>query len=281
MHDDPVLVFQVGKVGSASIVNSLTKAGIYALHVHSIESFLQFNYKSSLPPFRFTEDEDRYIRDKFAKMKKLRIITAVREPIARDLSQFFQKFGELSEMFRTYNMIGDEDLYDTCLKYLDTSISSIYEPGTQEILPKYKGLFRNGGSFRSHVLSGIQHGKLFDWFDLELKSVFGVDVYDYPFDKEKGYVIIENENVDVLVYRLENLNDLEGVIGDFVGCGTDFRLESRNISSERVYGDFYNEFRNRLRLPQEYIDFYYKGNPRMDHFYSEDEKQQFLSKWTR
>jgi hypothetical protein len=105
-------------------------------------------------------------------------------------------------------------------------------------------------------------------------------VYDHPFDREKGYGIIRKDNVEILIYRLENLNELEQVIGDFVGLD-DFKLEPANMAEQKLYDSFYKEFVKNVKLPKSYVDVYYKDNPRMDHFYSKEDKQRFLARWNK
>ena len=46
-----------------------------------------------------------------------------------------------------------------------------------------------------------------DWIDVEIKSPFNIDVFDKNYDEQKGYMIIEHENVSLLVIKLEKLNE--------------------------------------------------------------------------
>ena len=41
----------------------------------------------------------------------------------------------------------------------------------------------------------------------------------------------------------------------------------------------YKNVRDVIKIPRDIVDFYYKDNPRMDHFYTEEEKTEFLKKW--
>jgi glutamate mutase epsilon subunit len=131
--------------------------------------------------------------------------------------------------------------------------------------------------------TGNRHNKyldVFEWFDVELKAVFGIDVYDYPFDREKGYSIIEQDNVEVLVIKLEKINSLEQVIGDFVEV-SDFKLINSNVSDKKPYKYLYKNMREEIRIPREVVDRYYKNSPRMKHFYTEEEINMFYKKWEK
>ena len=110
--------------------------------------------------------------------------------------------------------------------------------------------------------------------------MFGIDVFEYPFDKEKGYSIIKKDNIEVLLMKLEKLNGLEQIIGRFAGA-PHFKLINANIGEKKQYAYLYKDVKDTMKIPREVFDFYYKGNPRMDHFYSEEEKAAFLKKWEK
>ena len=46
-----------------------------------------------------------------------------------------------------------------------------------------------------------------------MKEVFGIDVFAYPFDAEKGYTLIKEGNIELLLMKMEKLSELENVIG--------------------------------------------------------------------
>jgi len=116
------------------------------------------------------------------------------------------------------------------------------------------------------------------WFDRELKSVFGVDVYAIPFDPAKGYEIYESEKARVLLVRLEDLRSRAPVaFGDFLGLG-DFRLADTNVAEAKGYADVYRRFVASVRLPHDYIERMYDSRYAR-HFYSEDELDAFRLRW--
>jgi hypothetical protein len=171
-----------------------------------------------------------------------------------------------------FNVMCEKDMQDACFQFMRYSVNRQFE--SNEESENY--LFRH---FMDSFCCPIKYGKMFDWFDWEIKEIYGIDIYEYPFDKEKGYSIIKKGNIEIMIYRLENLNKLESIVGDFVGLD-DFKLESANTAEQKPYNSIYREFAKTILLPKEYVDFYYKNNPRMDHFYSKEEKRQFLTKWS-
>jgi hypothetical protein len=122
------------------------------------------------------------------------------------------------------------------------------------------------------------NGYQFEWFNAELKEVFGIDVYSYPFDKDKGYSVIKWDDIEVLVVKLEKLNELERIVGEFAGA-PQFKLLNANEASKKGYRDLYRSIRESVKIPREVVSLYYDGNRFMDHFYSEEEKRSFLKKW--
>ena len=105
-----------------------------------------------------------------------------------------------------------------------------------------------------------------------------MDVYAYPFDKEKGYTVIKTDYMEIFLYRLEDLNNLEKELAEFIDC-PEFHLISGNRNTDKEYQFAYKEFMKVFKVPQELVDFYYKDNPYMDHFYSEEQKQEMVKRW--
>ena len=117
----------------------------------------------------------------------------------------------------------------------------------------------------------------FDWFDLQLKNYFDIDVYKYPFDKKTGYTIIKEGHLEVLVLRLENMKMLENVIGEFVEV-KNFRLVNANESRNKIYKYLYNYVKENIVLPKEYFDCY-MNNEKALHFYTREDLQGFLEEF--
>src|SRR5581483_2953453 len=117
-----------------------------------------------------------------------------------------------------------------------------------------------------------------DWFDLELRDVFGIDVFAEPFDRARGYQIYENARARALVIRLEDLNRAAAnALSEFLNI-PDFKLVPANIGENKVYGALYKEYTNSLRLPQAYIDEAHSKDF-IRHFYTEQELAASVARW--
>lgn len=149
---NPVLIYQMGKVGSTSVYKSLLEKGYEknnnCLHVHEL-----FNLDSRM--------EDEYIATNRRK-EPWKIITLTREVVARNISDFFQNCtNETGGWFYGSR----EEVKNAPIKSL---IRHFYHR------PVWK------------------HNWAINWFDSQLKRYFDVDVYNSPFDFSKNYVINKN-----------------------------------------------------------------------------------------
>jgi hypothetical protein len=173
-----ILVHQMGKVGSTSIVQSLEaldlEAPIYHTHSLDIEHLkARETYKRShrqrIPPRVL---EGQYIRQAFDKgldSPRWKVITLVREPITRNISAFFQNVQEcIPDFFYRYGA-GDIEV--------------------AEIIDVF--------------LHHFDHDVPLTWFDHQVKAVFDIDIFATDFDKSQGYKIFNGHRADLLLIRLE------------------------------------------------------------------------------
>lgn len=116
-----------------------------------------------------------------------------------------------------------------------------------------------------------------DWFEDHIEKTFDINIFEYPFDKEKGYSIIKKNNISIFIYRLDKLSQLEREIGEFVG-DTSFTLVKTNVASDKEYSFAYNEYLKNVKIKKEFFNTltYSKG---MTHFYTDEECRQYKNKW--
>ncbi len=233
--DNHILILQPGKVGSTSVVASLRKAFIPCAHIHSITGK------------GFLFDGGIKGTELLRKVNKVKVISMVRDPIAKSIAHYFQCFNDGIVAHRTTLVLPDT-----------------FE-GVKALLERERSMGKDGA--------------LFEWFNREIKEPFGVDIYAHDFDRERGYQIICEGNVELLLIKMENLDECGDVIGQFVGS-RDFRLIRANMGYDKLYRFAYEKLKRTIEIPRHILDFYYKGNKAMDHFYTEEEKQQFFLKWT-
>lgn len=252
-----VLNFAPGKTGSSTVFDSVDKNKFISYHLHDFEHlFSSFQLKNNLDVWKecFSILQDRPIK----------IISGVREPISREISAFFQ-----------FLAVSDTFLLDYNYSFEDAI--SLYLLGTV-----YKGAWNNDIYIRqgcnNYLLSNIKYGNEFDWFDLELKKYWNIDVYEEKFNQKQGYKIYKNKNIEVFVYQLEKLSNLEEELRRFIGQDN-FTLHKINTNEEKNYYKLYHDTLDVIKLPQKFFNFYYSQNLYFQHFYSLEDIDNFRKKW--
>lgn len=235
----PILVYQPGKVGSSTVFSTLFREGVDVIQIHYICAF-----DDADPEIAVMEEALAYFK-KNLRTEGCKIITLVRDPLARALSLFMEEFG--SDMYTSYHF---------------DSGCSLAAKASEDIV------------------KNLNNNNEFTWFDRELKEATGIDIYQYPFDKDKGYAWIKEGNIEILVLTLEKLNENVGVLGEFVGKPS-IKLRNSNIGDEKQYKYIYEGLKKDIRIPAGVMESQYKNNSQMDHFYTEEEKERFLQKWRR
>lgn len=126
----------------------------------------------------------------------------------------------------------------------------------------------------------LHHNYPIDWFDNQFFEATNIDVYNYNFDREQGYKIINENNVGILLMN-SSLDDSvkEELIVDFCNLTT-FKLNNRNVGSTKEYANLYKDFKSRIRFSKEYLNQLYKSKY-TQHFFSEQIIKRQLDKWSK
>jgi hypothetical protein len=179
-----------------------------------------------------------YIRPK----RRLKVITLVREPVANNVSMFFQ-------LLRRY--IGPDVEPSEC--------------ATDKLIDIFIGKY--------------MHARPLTWLDAEVKTNFGIDVFQHPFPIEQGYTTISRENVSLLVLKCE-LDDRtkSRAIADFLGLD-EFEIVRSNLRSAQPEAEKYKEFKQMIRMPPALLDLMYDSKFAR-HFYSDEERDRFRIRWS-
>ena len=251
MHGrEPLWIYQMGKVGSSTIKRSLNAISHHyaTFFVHDLtqaviddmEQAYQKSWSASYNPQHLWQSQ--YIRKQIDQQKwvgRCKVISLVRDPVARNISSFF------NNIYLHYN--------------LDTL-------NVDEALKRF--------------LDDFDHDTPLVWFDRELKTVCGLDVFESAFPKEQGYQIYHEEKVDVLVLRLESLSMcVKEAFKDFLGIDG-IQLENANIGKNKNYSSLYRKFLDSVSLPSSYLDVMYNSDFSR-HFYTEKEIETFRLKWIK
>jgi glycosyltransferase involved in cell wall biosynthesis len=259
LNRDPILIYQMGKVGSVSVQTSLERAyGELAVpvqihRIHLMNLSIEDATRILAPEYPDPWKTLGAIRNGLEFRKVLeqspnqawKLISLVREPVGRNIATFFQSLEEFLPDWkerRAKAALTVEDLHKLFLE---------------------KQTLHQGPS---------------EWFDNELKAVFGIDVYASSFPAAVGYKIYPDcPRTPLLVIRLEDLDRCAQVaMKEFLGLET-FALHKANVGEEKEYSDLYRAFRKEP-LPAWYIEEMYR-TAYARHFYTTDELQAFGARW--
>ncbi len=247
----PLLVFQMGKVGSRTVVESLQRlrlpGPVYHVH-HLSREGLETDRRRTLA--RGMAPGGHYWAGRHLRRKlhrgQWRIITLVREPLGRNVSAFFHTL----------------DLF------CPEAVGLRNETATDAVLEQIKDAF----------LRRFPHEIPLTWLDEELKACCGIDVYSEPFHTEKGYQRYESNNIQALLIRLEDLDRCgPQALSDFLDIDS-VALVKANVGGEKAYARLYRQFVGRVRFPVDFVNRIYDSRYAR-HFYTESEIAAFRSKW--
>ena len=251
-----VLVYQMGKVGSSTVVASLRNSApsLCVYHVHYLteagladrEAFYRSRY-SALRRVPHHLVEGRYIQRLMTADPHLRwpVVTLVRDPVACNVSRFFQTLPAYHPELRVEEWATEG--------WVDAVVD--------------------------RFLTEHNHRVTLDWLDKELKPALRLDVYATPFDCKRGYETYTSEVADLLLLRLEDLDRVGGpALAEFLGL-RHVALSAANTSAVKPYAQAYNAFRTTLARHTAYFDEMY-GSPFARHFYSDTELRRLRRRWT-
>ena len=295
----PLLVYQMGKVGSKTVIQSLRALQrAHALdmpvyHVHFLNQPQIDEFLDKRKGFLGTEKQGRlehlwlyeYLREQldaaqareeqntatghagYADIPKWKVVTLTRESVGRNVSSFF----ELVEVEPLD--LGGESPDSALARYRVRSDPDFY--GFDVVVDT-----GNLHNLTELFLQEPDHDEPAQFFDKEILGVLGVDVYEADFPTSKGWAIYEGKFADVLLIRVEDLNECAGeAFKEFLGV-PELPLINENVGSEKAYASLYKAFRQTVVLPESYLDRMY-ASKYMHHFYSADEIAAFKRKWLR
>ena len=242
---DSVLIYQMGKVGSTSLEVSL----INARHFHTLYS----NHPCKVHDTRRRKHPVSWVLKLFGNALKralirrrgrVKIISLVREPYGRNVSMFFQ---DLPLWMSEYQDVVRFDSRNEGPEFLFEAFENAYD-----------------------------HFYFDRWFDRELKRLTGIDIFEHPFDKERGYEVIRRGKYEVLLLKLEKLEKAHEAIEAFVGYR--FDMQDANRGERKWYACLYDDFKKKYRPSEAHLTKLYLTKT-VRHFYSEEEVAGYLRRY--
>jgi len=243
---DPILIYSMGKAGTSAMTASVKAVtGRPVVKVHAIS-------RSGVEQRRLSSGGGRprilwagnHLRREFRLDPRHRwtVICGVREPIARGVSAYFYRPRPATTV-RTH---GDRDV--------DASARAVGQ----------------------YVAGLAGH----DWFEEELRSMTGIDVYAKPFEPGRGFATYEAGRFRVLVVRSEDLRRVgPAALAAHLGLADPVPILDRNLGEDHLAGDAYTLFKRTVRFPRPLVESAYDTRLAR-HFYDAAEIEGFIRRWS-
>ncbi len=227
---------------------------------------------NNIPYFNMIHTPEKFNPSDFLQNETIKVITAVREPLGILLSSIYERIAFFLNDSKGLGI---------------TRSLKILEEATYPFMKE--SLFYNGGDAQyifDQILSCYKDGYPYS----VLKNIHGfvqvfmqrfneniIDISNAPFDKEKGYGIVKQGNIEVFIYQLEKMNDLVKEISDFVGTPFD-AWEMGNVANDKWVAASYKQAQKEIKISRDFFESTY-NEPWVSHFYSEADIEKFKARW--
>lgn len=248
----PILVWQMGKVGSTSIEEAVRDSDVSApfLRAHLLnpemivrgETYRRARARGTREYLR----SDAIREALLSSAQPWKIITVVREPMGRNLSAFFQN--------------------------LDVYIG----PSARQQIEANGG--ESDSMLRATFVNHFDHNRPSEWFDREIRDLLGTDVLAQGFDTTRGVQLYQAGIHELLVLRMEDLAASgEAALRDFLALPS-LRVGRGNVGDAKWYSPYYRRLRRNPMLPPTLVTDVYSS--RYAHtFYTDAERSQLALTW--
>ncbi len=250
----PIIIYQMGKVGSSSIASTLKASDINrpVLHVHTLNNDTHQRAIAKTKAAKMNHLPEHLIVSgmlisKFEKNRfPCNLITLTREPVSRAISFAFEDW---QKKVPINTNPGELDF-------------QVMEDVINNMLKETNG-----------------HSDPTLWFNSELKSVFNIDVFEHPYDFKKGYTILDNESHPLLVMRLEDIQKaIPEALQLFISkkvSKTD--IQKANLGKNKWYASLIKQVKEAYTLPHGIAEQIF-NTTYFQHFYKPDQDK-IRSQW--
>ncbi len=250
---DPVLVWQVGKVASTAIKQALAGADdwmpvqIHHLSEHYMTAIRDFYERAGKPaPIHLNLSE--MVLEMWDRLPRpTPLISAVRDPVARNVSAYFEVFEDRP-----------------VARQIDLETAHEDDALVDDIVKKF--------------VDEYEHMMLPKWFEHELAGVAGFDITALEFDREQACATADNERFRLIVIRAEDDDARKAAaIQRFLDV-PQVTVGRANVGGQKDYSKFYRRVLERITIPERVLDEVY-GHPVCRAFYDDAEIEAFRRRW--
>ena len=219
--ESPIIILTPGKVGSSSVYRSIRKQLTNPVfHVHSLQqchvlNSIKFHKVNNISIPLHLIISKNLIKKLDSFDGKVYVISIVREPISRMISSYFQNI----------------ERYDQ--NYDFSQIAKTNEKAVKKL--------------KNHLLDSVSYYD--NWFETELKSNFGIDIYTDFKEKNDRTFYYKKDNISLLLMRMEDLNrDFSYCSKKFLRLKSEIKLLDSNLGSQKKYFEAYKMLKKELQV---------------------------------
>jgi|TARA_R100001509_G_scaffold159059_1_gene124983 hypothetical protein len=256
---DDVLIVQMGKVASTAIAEALRRDSIQVLQAHiASPERLQEKLRIMTGPLvseqvaaRMYEDYLQELRVTFLLARQrvanesmdapTRVISLTRDPLGWYWSHFAQNYDHYQGLLQKFFQFHHSDaarfdpeavfieVQSRMFAVLEHTQASLDDPGAlPQLMEEANSLDPTGVVFSqlNRFLVPLR------WFHEDFLPGTGLNVYDFPFDREQGFATVQSGGFSLLLLRYENLMELAPQIAGFAGIEC-LQLERANVSEDK------------------------------------------------
>ena len=200
MVKPPIIVHTMGRVASSSVAFACEELPNYqTYHTHflnrdSVDDLIRRAERRGRKVARNIQTSLVVLNEIFPLGEPVKMITLVRDPVARNLSGCFANF--------------------------------LMKNAENEAVPLSREMVEE-------QFSGFYHDRPLWWFDRELKEALDIDLLAHPFPREQRYARLSFGRVDLLVLQAELSDDIKlSVLREFLES-EELELKRRNVHAKK------------------------------------------------
>ena len=134
------------------------------------------------------------------------------------------------------------------------------------------------GELIESFIRDYDHSVPLEWFDEEFKVATNIDIYEYDFPKEKGWLMLEKANNKVLILKVECSHQEKVEALSQILEVDSIELVNKNVGNSKIYAKEYNDFKSAITLPTSYFSLL-NHSRYSNFFYSESERESVRNKY--
>lgn len=255
-----IIVYQMGKVASTSICETLSEENLNAQQSHflgkknlsqtlfnllnpNISDFSAFHTLGQfVKNIELTRTINWYKQNKEKDGKKLKIISLSRDPIDWTRANLVQNFPEYSVGFEKWCEITKKN---NTLPSLDECVRSVYESvfdiigttkeefGTDRFFDSIRSMELEKNPETNIILHHIYMlSRPLNWYDNFVKPILGIDVFKKKFNSQLHYNVYTKDYCDFLLIRYEDLDKIWSIVAEFAGSNSKL-LSKLNVGQDK------------------------------------------------